>query len=182
MFRNKSFRGGSRGKSRRRRRSALRRALRMEALESRRLLTAVLFDPNADGDPAKSVQEWGVDTAWPSDFNFRQSVENIGLENVDVVRVNFYLEHALNSDGTLSQETRDLLDNQLRIADTYAPGKPFALTPSIGGDDPSDVDHLGNTHVDYLTNVVRDGTNKPISADPNVGRWLDLMKASILYV
>ena len=154
----------------------------MEQFEARRLLAAVLFDPFAVGDSTKSVHEWGVDTAWPNDFNFRQSVENIGLENVDIVRVNFYLEHALNADGTLSQATRDLLDNQLRIANTYAPGKPIALTPTIGGDDPNDTDHLGNTHVYYLINVVRDGNNKPISADPDVDRWLDLMKASILYV
>lgn len=131
---------------------------RVERLEDRQLLAAVLFDPNAIGDSTKSVEEWGVDTAWPSDFNVRQSVENIGVANVDVVRVNFYLEHALNPDGTLSQQSRDLIDVQLGLAD-YAPGKPIALTPSIGNTDPS-----------YYNGGV------------NIGNWIALMKASIDYV
>lgn len=131
----------------------------MERLEDRRLLAAVVFDPYAAGDGTKSVAEWGVDTAWPSYDNVRLSVDNIGVDNVDVVRVNFYLEEALNPDGTLNETAKGLIDNQLSLAN-LAPGKPIALTPSIG-----------NVNAYY-----RDGSNV------HVGHWIDLMKASQQYV
>lgn len=54
-------------------------AARSEVLEVRQLLAAVFFDSNAVGDSSKSVEEWGVDTAWPSEDNVRWSVENIGV-------------------------------------------------------------------------------------------------------
>ncbi|MCA9136646.1 MAG: hypothetical protein KDB00_07800, partial [Planctomycetales bacterium] len=131
----------------------------MENLEDRRLLAAVLFDPGAVGDGTKSVEEWGVDTAWPSYDNVRRSVENIGLGNVDVVRVNFFLEEALNPDGSLTASAKGLIDNQLGLAD-LAPGTPIALTPSIG-----------NVNAYY-----RDGSNV------HVDHWIDVMKATQQYV
>ena len=129
----------------------------------RRVLAPVFFDPYAIGDNTKSVSEWGVDTAWPSEFNVRQSVENIGLENVDVVRVNFFTDEALNPDNTIGANSQALLTNQLSLAAQFAPGKPIAMTPSIGFDhtDPSYLDGDGNADPDAL---------------------IALMKASIQYV
>jgi hypothetical protein len=84
----------------------------------------------------KSVAEWGVDTAWPSFDNVRQSVANLGASNVDVVRLTFHPAHPLtdNGDGTfeLSATAKGFIDNQLALA-TMAGSKPLALLPGEFG-------------------------------------------------
>jgi hypothetical protein len=38
----------------------------------------------SDVGVTKAVAEWGVDTAWPSFDNVRQSIASMGINNVDV--------------------------------------------------------------------------------------------------
>jgi hypothetical protein len=91
----------------------------------------IYFSPSAAGI-TKSVPSWGVDTAWPNFDNVRQSIEHIGPENVDVVRLTFHPAHPLtpNGDGTyeLSATAKGFIDNQLALAAMAGP-KPTALLP-----------------------------------------------------
>lgn len=66
----------------------------------------MLFRADAPGDPGKSVETWGVDTAWPDERNIRLSVSHMGVENVDVVRMNFFVDEPLTAQGKLGPSSR----------------------------------------------------------------------------
>lgn len=95
----------------------------------------VTFSVNDRGQ-TKSVAEWGVDTAWPSFDNVRQSVENIGADNVDVVRLTFYPGQPVTTSRggglVLSDTAKGLIDDQLALA-AMAGTKPIALLPGEYG-------------------------------------------------
>jgi hypothetical protein len=101
-------------------------------------VNTVYFSPSDIG-VTKSVAEWGIDTAWPSYDNVRQSIQNMGVGNVDVVRLNFYPDQALvtNSGGTyaLNATAKGYIDNQLSLAALAGTNKPLALLPTVGTTD-----------------------------------------------
>ncbi|MFT3786307.1 MAG: RICIN domain-containing protein [Tepidisphaeraceae bacterium] len=85
----------------------------------------------------KSVAEWGVDTAWPSYDNVRQSIASIGAAHVDTVRVTFEPNQALvdNGNGTfsLNAAAKANIDSQLSLA-ALAGAKPLTF---VAGEIPS---------------------------------------------
>lgn len=95
----------------------------------------VAFNINAQG-VTKSVAEWGVDTAWPSFDNVRQSIAHIGANNVDLFRLTFHPAYPLsdNGDGTysLSSTAKGFIDNQLALA-ALGGNKQLALMPGEFG-------------------------------------------------
>ena len=108
----------------------------------------------------KSIAQWGVDTAWPSADNMRQGIEHMGADQIDVVRVNFYIDEPLQGDGTLGPNTRTRLDAQLALASM--PGnKPIAMTPNSG--DATDPWYLNGNEV-------------------RVDRWVQVIKATQQYI
>lgn len=124
----------------------------------------VSFSPTAAG-VTKSVAEWGVDTAWPSFDNVRQSVAHIGQANVDVVRLNFYPDQALvtNTDGTysLNSTARGYINTQLSLAGLAGANKPLSLLPTVG-----------TTHSMYMTSAT----------EINVDNWARMIKATQEYI
>ena len=124
----------------------------------------VTFDPNAAGID-KSVGSWGVDAAWPSYDNVRISINNLGLQNVDFVRVNFYTDEALTSTGELGPEARSRLDAQLALAD-LAGDVPIGILPNSGS----------GTDGYYFNN----GTDN--SQGLRVDRWVNVIRATRDYI
>lgn len=116
------------------------------------------LDPGID----KSMRHWGGDTAWPSFDNVRQSVYHLGAEDVDVVRINFFMDEPLQDNGEISEASKALIDDQLALADLAGSDKPIALTPATGN----------GTHAWYM-----DANNQAIPE-----RWLALMEATKEYV
>ena len=100
-----------------------------------RAQNTVFFSPSDPGQ-TKSVAEWGVDTAWPSFDNVRQSIAHIGAANIDVVRLTFHPAYPLtpNGDGSysLSATAKGFIDNQLALA-AMAGAKPLTLLPGEFG-------------------------------------------------
>lgn len=91
-----------------------------------------VYFSTADVGQTKAITNWGVDTAWPSSDNMRQSIVHMGgTSQIDVVRLNFYIDEALQSDGTLGPNSKARIDNQISIA-SMAGNKPLALTPNSG--------------------------------------------------
>ena len=107
----------------------------------------------------KSVAEWGVDTAWPSAWNMRQSLTHMGVDHVDVVRLNFYLHEPLLANNTLGADSKGLLDVQLSVA-AQADAKPLVLVPNSG-----------DTDAYYFDGSVL-----------QVDRWVNVIKATMAYI
>ena len=86
----------------------------------------------SDAGQTKSVAEWGIDTALNHFDNVRQSVANMGANNVDVVRLTFNPVEPLvaNGDGTysLNQANKNDVDFKLGLAG-LAGSKPISLFP-----------------------------------------------------
>lgn len=111
----------------------------------------------------KSMTHWGVDTAWPSYDNARQSVFHMGIDQVDVIRLNFFTDEALDANGQLGVNSKARIDNQLLIASQVGAGsKPLALLPASES----------GTNSWYL-----DSNGQAIPA-----RWLAVMEATQRYI
>ncbi|MEJ5259472.1 MAG: carbohydrate-binding domain-containing protein [Anaerohalosphaeraceae bacterium] len=85
----------------------------------------------ADAGQVKSVPEWGVDTAWPSRDNMRISIAHMGLDAIDIIRLNFYMDEPLTANGEIADSSKAKINNQLSIA-AMAGSKPLMLTPATG--------------------------------------------------
>jgi hypothetical protein len=109
----------------------------------------------------KSMTHWGVDTAWPSHDNVRQTVYHMGIDQTDVVRINFFMDEPPETSGEIGPNSKARIDDQLALA-TLAGDKPLALTPATGD----------GTHSYYLD---ADGNAIP-------ERWLALMEATQEYI
>ncbi|MGL1955816.1 MAG: RICIN domain-containing protein [Colwellia sp.] len=88
----------------------------------------VHFNYSSIGE-TKAMTHWGVDTAWPSPDNVRQSIYHMGIDQVDVVRLNFFTDEALDANGELGPNSKARIDTQLELA-ALAGNKPLALLPS----------------------------------------------------
>jgi autotransporter-associated beta strand protein len=119
----------------------------------------VYFSTSAAG-VAKSIAQWGADTAWPSPDNMRQSIANMGVNQIGVVRLNFYEDEPLQADGTLGPNSITRIDNQISITE-MAGNKPLALTPDTGD----------GTNAYYLN-----GTSL------RTDRWVQLIEATQQYI
>ena len=75
-----------------------------------------VYFSTSDIGQTKAIPQWGVDTAWPSVDNMRLSMAHMGVDQIDVVRLNFYKDEPLEQDGTLGPNARARIDHQLGIA------------------------------------------------------------------
>lgn len=122
----------------------------------------VIFDYDSMGQ-TKSMTHWGVDTAWPNADNVRQTVYHMGHDETDVVRVNFFMDEPLDSNGDIGPNSKSRIDEQLMIAAAAGAGdKPIALTPATGA----------GTDSWYLD----------ASGDAIPDRWMALMEATQEYI
>lgn len=100
--------------------------------------------------------EWGLDAAWVSEGNMRRGIAWMDTSTVGIVRISYQPTHALQSDGTLTNNQRDSLDIRLRLADWVS------------------------DHVDLMLN------DDPISVDPAIkgkeAKWVEVIKASVDYI
>ena len=88
-----------------------------------------VYFSTSDAGQMKSISDWGVDTAWPSADNMRLSMAHMGVDQIDVVRLNFYVDEPLEANGEIGPNSKARLDTQLSIA-AMAGNKPLALTPN----------------------------------------------------
>jgi len=95
----------------------------------------VHFEFDGEGE-TRAMTEWGIDTAWPSYENVQQSIYHMGADQVNVVRLNYFLDEPLDENGEIGPNSRAAIDWQLELA-ALAGDKPLALTPaSESGTDP----------------------------------------------
>ncbi|USN99544.1 MAG: RICIN domain-containing protein [Phycisphaeraceae bacterium] len=121
------------------------------------LPNTIFFNHAANGNANKSVETWGPDTSWADSRNVRVSVQNMGVEKVDVVRVSYFLDVPLTGSGGLGSSAISRINDQLALA-AMADNAPLTLTPS-GDPDPY-----------YRTNN-----------EPNA-HWIDAIKATKAYI
>jgi len=87
----------------------------------------IKFDTRLKGEK-KSVREWGIDATWASWHNTQESVRNAGDE-IDFVRIGFYMHEPYSSDGSLSRDQISKLDEALKCAKMVAPRIPIMISP-----------------------------------------------------
>lgn len=126
----------------------------LDAAEDR----SVFFDVDSPGI-SKSISTWGLEVTWPSYENTVRTLEFMGHDEVDFVRVAFIADAPL-VDGQLSAAKKEEMDRMATLASLAGEDKPWALMPGTE----SGVDS-------YFKN----GT------DINAARWLKLMELSFDY-
>lgn len=89
-----------------------------------------LYFSVSDTGQTKAIAEWGADTCWPSTDNMRQCIIHMGADQIDVIRLNFFLHEALTN-GQLGADSKAKINNQLNIA-AMAGTKPLVLSPATG--------------------------------------------------
>jgi autotransporter-associated beta strand protein len=123
-----------------------------------RAADAVSFSTSNTGT-TKSVAAWGVDTAWPNFDNVRQSIQWIGVNNIEEFRVTFEPSQPLvdNGNGTysLNASAQATINSQLNLA-ALGGNKPLTF---VAGAPPSTFD---------ATNWVRtiEATQQYINSQP----------------
>lgn len=75
-------------------------------------VTAVPFNVSSEGEQFPVI--WGLDTAWPDEWNMRRGTAFIGAENLGVIRVSFQPSDLIVN-GELSSAQKAALDNRLRL-------------------------------------------------------------------
>ena len=93
-----------------------------------RTVPFVVSDPGV----AKPIV-WGLDTAWPHEFNLRRGIAFMGADNVDLVRASFQPTHELIN-GDLQQEQIEWLNFRLFLVGLTGPNMKVALNsdhPSV---------------------------------------------------
>ena len=95
----------------------------------------VFFD-TGDAGEEKAIRRWGFDLTWPSSDNAMRSLEYMGVDEVDYVRVGFRADAPLVG-GALTAQTKAQLDEMARIARLAGTDKPWTLMPATeSGVDP----------------------------------------------
>ncbi|MFI1744364.1 LamG-like jellyroll fold domain-containing protein [Thalassobellus sediminis] len=83
----------------------------------------LFYDVSSVGVPKTLL--WGLDTAWPSEENFRRGIAFMGADKVDVVRVSYFTEKALIN-GELDPVIKAAIDKRLNYIALL--GRPMQLT------------------------------------------------------
>ena len=84
----------------------------------------LVFNTNDEG--VKTPVLWGLDTAWPDEWNVRRGTSFIGKEQLGVARVSFQPSDLIGDDLELSDEQKKDLDERLRLVG-YTGVKDLAL-------------------------------------------------------
>jgi hypothetical protein len=107
----------------------------------------------------KAIADWGVEVAWVSADNMRQSLANMGASQIDLIAGNFYLDEPLQANGDIGPNSKAAIDAQMQVL-LMAGNKPYVLGPTVGNTDP------------YYLN----------GSSVNTARWAALIKATKQYI
>ena len=91
---------------------------------NKRTDATLVFNTNDEG--VKTPVLWGLDTAWPDEWNIRRGTTFIGKEQLGTGRVSFQPSDLIGEDGQLSDEQKKDLDERLRLMG-YTGVKDIAL-------------------------------------------------------
>ena len=80
---------------------------------NKRTDATLVFNTNDEG--VKTPVLWGLDTAWPDEWNIRRGTSFIGKDQLGVCRVSFQPSDLIGEDGQLSEEQKADLDERLRL-------------------------------------------------------------------
>lgn len=91
---------------------------------NKRTDVTILFNTNDEG--VKTPVLWGLDTAWPDEWNILRGTNFIGKEQLGTGRVSFQPSDLIGEDGQLSEEQKKDLDERLKLIG-YTGVKDIAL-------------------------------------------------------
>ncbi|MBB3209255.1 hypothetical protein FHS27_005095 [Rhodopirellula rubra] len=135
-------------------------SLGFSAFATAQATKTVTFNTRDKGVP-RVIKEWGIDATWVNYYNAKASLKNAG-DQIDFIRIGFYLHEQTNEDGSLSDGQIEKLDGALRFVDMVDEEMPVMLSPcNMAG------------IIDWYKNS--DGTAK-------VDRWFNVMLRSKQYV
>ena len=77
----------------------------------------------------KSIENWGIDATWVNNYNAKASSRNAG-DQIDFVRIGFYLHEKTNEDGSLSKGQIKELDKALKFVRIVDEKMPIMLSPN----------------------------------------------------
>ena len=77
----------------------------------------------------KSIKDWGIDATWINLYNAKASSKNAG-DQIDFIRIGFYLHKPTNDDGSLSKGQIKLLDEALHFVHLVDKKMPIMLSPN----------------------------------------------------
>lgn len=123
-------------------------------------IKTIKFDTRDSGE-SKSITEWGIDNTWASWHNTRESIDNAG-EEIDFVRVGFYMTEPYNEDGSLSFDQINKLKEAVDFAEMVDPRVPIMISP-----------HNEEGIIDWYKNS--DGSVR-------IDRWLHVMEKTRDYI
>lgn len=107
-------------------------------------------DPGVD----KSIDIWGLDTAWLSEANVARGVEFMGKEQVDVIRFSFTGDKPL-VDGDLEATRQAEFNERMNIVDTYTkPDAALYFNNDSDGIDPWFMDTASSVRADRWADLI----------------------------
>ena len=80
---------------------------------NKRTDATLVFNTNNEG--VKTLVLWGLDTAWPDEWNILRGTTFIGKEQLGTGRVSFQPSNLIGEDGQLSDEQKKDLDKRLKL-------------------------------------------------------------------
>ena len=127
---------------------------------SAQVTVPVKFNTREKGED-KKIGHWGVDATWLNFYNAKFSKKNAG-DDIDFVRVGFYLHEKTNQDGSLSAGQIKMLDDSLKYVHMIDAKLPLKLSPN------------------NMKGVIDWYKNPDGSA--NLGRWYNVMEKTKEYL
>ncbi len=112
----------------------------------------VYFSTSAAGQ-TKSIAQWGVEVVDDSSDNMRQSIANMGANNIDVIATNFFVDQPLQANGQIATSDQAQLNTQLSIA-AMAGNKPLIMGPNVGDTDSSYLNGTGQVSTTQWVKVL----------------------------
>jgi autotransporter-associated beta strand protein len=112
-----------------------------------------VYFSTSDVGQTKSIAQWGVEVVDDSSDNMRQSIANMGANNIDVIATNFYVDQPLQSNGQIATSDQSQLNTQLSIA-AMAGNKPLIMGPNVGDTDSSYLAGTGQVSTTQWVNVL----------------------------
>lgn len=88
----------------------------------------VKFDTRDKGEDV-SIDDWGIDATWVNTYNAKASKRNAG-DQIDYIRIGFYLHEKTNEDGSLSKGQIKKLNSALKFVHMVDKEMPIMLSPN----------------------------------------------------
>jgi autotransporter-associated beta strand protein len=112
-----------------------------------------VYFSTTDVGQTKSIAQWGVEVVDDSSDNMRQSIANMGADNIDVIATNFFVDQPLQANGQIATSDQSQINTQLSIA-AMAGNKPLIMGPNVGDTDSSYLDGTGQVSTTQWVNVL----------------------------